>query len=1396
MSILKLLPTTTLLLAFHCLIGQPMPLHFEHLTSEVGLSQNDVNCILQDQQGFLWFGTHDGLNRYDGYNFKVFQFDPNDLQSISSNLIFTLSEDQQGNLWVGTTGGGVNLFEAKSGRFTRFTHDPDHPESLSDDYILSSFVDHHGQIWIGTTSGLNRYTPDTIGLSLGRFDHFFSDRSQFPDVRSHRINTIFQSHSGELWIGTSLGLYKAEVTQLSSDYPDFQLVGEAIDIRTISEDYSGNLFIGTVRGLYQLDLKQEILQFEQITSIGSINTIVVEPYGEIWGGSNQGIFRFSRKEGDIVPKLVAHYTTDVTNPNSLNKNIVKHLFLDKSGIIWIGTNGGGVNKFNPQKKAFRHYRKDLNSGSISYDKIRSIFEDSQQNVWIGTEGGGLNLLEANDNPTGYASFQHFGDLRNIFAIEETNWNGQRNIWLGSESSGVHRLRFGDEGQVIVENINSKLGSSVSVFSLLEDRSGNLWIGTYDKGLLRLSPDEKGDFTANMFLHDPAKPAGISSNIVRSLLQDRQGDLWIGTSDGLNKITAAELQSEQPTFIHYKNSPSDTTSISFNYILALHESVSGELWVGTFGGGLNRLTTNVRGEVNFSAFNEKDGLSNNVVKSILEDNTGDLWIATNKGLSRFNPSGKIFKNYHISDGLQSSEFSELAAFKRQNGEMLFGGINGFNAFYPNCIVDDLYQSRATITDFQIFNQSVPTGETFNDRVILEEGITWTDAIYLKHWENSFSFEFSALHFAAPDKNQYAYMLEGFNDDWVYTTADKRFATYTNLKHGDYIFRVKATNNDGVWSEDSTTLAMSIAPPFWLSWWAYLFYGIAFIAAVWFIRKYTLIGIHEKHQLELEHLEKEKSEELHQMKMRFFTNISHEFRTPLTLILGPLEYLLQFGNQMNGEDRAGHYLLMQKNARFLLRLVNQLMDFRKLDQGKMKLKLHREPIGVFVQEVSEPFQFVASKKKIDFRMESQVGETLAWVDKDKLEKILYNLLSNAFKFTPEHGQVSAVVSEVHPSKRWLKGGIKISIQDNGKGISPEERQHIFERFYQAGQRGKGQNEGSGIGLSFTKSLVDLHQGEISFHSILGEGTCFTVVLPLDKSVYKQAEFVQEPVIDVDLSLPVDAWLDLEEKSINISTQSSSNLPQLLVVDDHADIRAFVRQAFVEEYQVLEAENGIEGLKMAEETQPDIIIADVMMPKMDGIEMCRRLKTNSDTSHIPIIMLTAKDTEDSQLEGLKTRAEQYLTKPFNLEMLQVSVANLINAREELKKRFNRDIYVQPSEVAVTSTDEVFLKQAVTLVEENIEDPEFNVEALVKDMGMSRSRLHLKMKAITGQSCSEFIRTIRLKRAVQLMEKSDLSVKEIMYQTGFNTASYFSKCFKKQFGIIPSEYLKKDQVEQAYAE
>ncbi|MDF9796461.1 signal transduction histidine kinase/DNA-binding response OmpR family regulator/streptogramin lyase [Catalinimonas alkaloidigena] len=1116
-------------------------------------------------------------------------------------------------------------------------------------------------------------------------------------------------------------------------------------------------------------------------------TLIEGNYGEMWGGNAHGVYNLTYDAENDIHKIDGHYANDITRPGSLSKNNVRCLYKDKSGIIWIGTNGGGVDKLNPSKKDFLHFSKNLNSGSLSYNKIRSIFEDSRGNLWIGTEGGGVNYLAAAGQSPDYNQFKHINTVSNVFAIAETDIEKEQStIWFGSEGNNLSRLSRKGRSQILDIDFGKKLGIKNSVFAIHHDHTGSLWVGTYNGGLYRLDQDEAGDYRLSHFRHRSGKQNSLANNIIRSLEQDAQGNLWIGTANGLSMIRENELDARQPDFINYRDVNSQTPGLSHNYILSIHESKNGDLWIGTFGGGLNKLIKSSDGNVHFKVYREKDGLPNNVIKSILEDESGKLWIATNKGLSHFDPRQETFKNYDVSDGLQSNEFSELASFKRKDGQMLFGGVNGFNAFYPDSITDNPYLPQLAITDFRIFNRSILPGDEMNGRVILDKTISKSTELNLKHAENNISFEFSALHFAAPTKNQFAYKLEGFDEDWTYTNSSRRFASYTNLKHGEYVLKVKAANNDGVWNITPLTLKIRIAPPFWLSWWAYIIYAILFVTVILFIRKYTLIGIKEKHQLELEHLEKEKTEELHQMKMRFFTNISHEFRTPLTLILGPLEYLLKDNHSVSKEDQQRHYTLMQKNAKFLLRLVNQLMDFRKLDQGKMKLKLQKESVNTVLGEITEPFQFIAQRKNIDYSVNQAREEIEAWVDTDKVEKMLYNLLSNAFKFTPEGGKVEVKLYREEPSFKSNLGYYAIEVKDSGSGIPDDQVKHIFERFYQVHGREKAKHEGSGIGLSFVKSLVELHQGKISFHTQCGQGSCFKILLPLGKSAFHKSDFLHNDV-EVQANLPVEAWIDIEDETRREESKHKKKLLTLLIVDDHADIRRFVRQSFADEFNILEAENGLLGLEKARNSHPDIVVADVMMPEMNGIEMCQTLKSETATSHIPVILLTAKNTEDNEIQGLRNGADLYIAKPFNMEKLQITVANLVRGREELKKKFTREVLIQPSEVTVTPADETFLKSAISLVEENMEDPEFNVEQLVKELGMSRSKLHLKMKAVTGQSCSEFIRTIRLKRAVQLLEKSEMSVKEVMSYTGFSTASYFSKCFRKQFGVIPSEYVKR---------
>ncbi|AWW29572.1 hybrid sensor histidine kinase/response regulator [Echinicola strongylocentroti] len=1155
------------------------------------------------------------------------------------------------------------------------------------------------------------------------------------------------------------------------------------NIRSLGENSKGQLLANAGNTVYIL-----VDGTFYPTVHGNFLSMTSDGKGSVWGGSSQGIQLM--KEESTSPFLLEkeEFTVHVEDPASLNKNNVRCIYRGNSGIVWIGTNGGGVNKVNLEKKAFRVYRKNIKEGSISYDKIRSIFEDSKNAVWIGTQGGGLNVDWDNNKGEKYQSFTHYdNDIKSIFSIEETVLSDNRIIWLGSEDQALSRVIFDQNGKATVDwDFGTKHGIYGAVFDLHSDQNGVLWVGTYHQGLYRLTPRPGGDYQVDQFTESD----GLSIQMIRSLMQDKLGNLWVGTGKGLNLIRQHQLYQPHPDIEVYRNIPGDTTSLSYDYILDMYETLEGQVYIGTFGGGLNKVMMDGNGELSFKSYKETEGLSNNVVKGILEDNDGFLWISTNKGLNKFDPFEESFKTYDVTDGLQSNEFSELAAYKRHDGEMLFGGVNGFNAFYPHEIKDNPYKPKVAITDFQIFNKSVPLGQEFNGRVVLSQAIYESEQIDLKYWENNFTFEFAALHYAAPSENQYRYKLEGFDTKWTETSAERRFASYTNIGHGEYTMKVQAANNDGLWNEQEVAaIKVVIAPPFWLTWWAYLLYVAVAVLVLIGVRKYTLIGITKKHQLEVEHLTREKTEELHQMKLRFFTNISHEFRTPLTLILGPLEQLMKSGMQFSESERDRMYTLMQKNARLLLKLVNQLMDFRKIDQNKMKLFLSEQNVSDFVQELAEPFHLVGLSKEVEFDVRLQ-GEIHGLLDTDKVEKILYNLLSNAFKFTPKGGKVTLSVTPL-TAKEWDgEEAVSIQVVDTGVGIPSDRIGKVFERFFQANEK-SGRHVGTGIGLSYTKSLVEIHQGKIAFESKEGKGTTFTVILPLHKQAYKDADNVVMNM-ETGFDLLPERWIDVDlekdftEKSpVPESKAKHQKLLKVLVVDDNAEIRRLIREAFHRQYEVIEAINGEQGLALTEKEDPDLIITDVMMPVMDGVELCERLKASTKTSHIPVLMLTAKNTQEGELEGLKHGADMYLTKPFDLEKLLLRVNNLLKSREAMRQRFTNEVLLQPSEITVNSTDNSFLTQAMEVVEANMDNPEFTVEEFVKEMGMSRSKLHLKMKSLTDQSASEFIRTVRLKRAVQLMEKSDISVKEIMYQTGFNTASYFSKCFKKQFGMSPTDYL-----------
>lgn len=1363
---------------------------FDHITTKEGLSQGDVNSIHQDKNGFMWFATHDGLNKFDGYDFTVYRPEVDNEKSISSNLIYRIAGDANDNLWIGTTGGGINFYDKKKDEFTQFIHKADDPSSIIDDHVSCVYVDRENRLWVGTDRGLDMAKLDNFDSKL-EFKHFsLKGRGISSNYKKSRIHSVFQDSQGQIWVGNISGLFILSRDSLGEAY--FKRVNDMIGlppgpVNAIIEDKYGRIVIAGGVGTFiynPISDKNNVLRVNWTYC----NSLTIDKKDNLWIGTHSGLLHYKINQKSITPKLIETNLYTPENPYSINNNVISSLYVDKTGIIWVGTHGGGINKIDHEKKKFYLIKKTIDKNSLSYNNIRALYEDKNENLWIGTSGGGINISKKEDNYKKFHKLEIYP--RKCLAIQEID-NGN-SILLGFESSpGLFKINLKNKK---IEDLSKKDLIPIndipeSAFSILEDKSGNVWIGTYSSGIFRWLKDPKTNtYIKDNLSFDSSNPSSISSNIIRSIFEDSVGNIWFGTGNGLCKLEKSQVKQDNPLFITYKNNRKDLNSLSHNYILKIGEASDGTLWVGTLGGGLNKLiTSKSKKEAKFEFYSEKDGISNNVIKAFLEDDQGNLWISSNKGISKFNPKKNVFKNYDVNDGLQGNEFAETSAVKRKNGELVFGGTNGLNHFVPENIKDNSQKANAVITKFSIANQTLKKGEKFNNRVIYEKAIYETKELELNYDENSISFEFAALHYSAPLKNKFAYKLEGFDKNWIYTNAKKRFANYTNLGPGTYTLKVKASNNDNVWENTSTELKIKIVPPFWKTTPAYFIYMIVIICFIILVVQFILRRTQKKHNLEVQEIEKTKKEELQNLKLEFFTNVSHEFRTPLTLIKGPLDVLKKRGRDLNPENFNEQLRLMEKNTNYLLRLVNQLLDFRKMNQGKTTLVMRHSNIVAFIHEVVEPFQFLVHKKDINFNIHKETEEMFSWFDHDALEKIINNLLSNAYKFTSAEGNIDIFVLNENNQ-------IVIKVKDSGIGIAPDRLKNIFERYYTKKDKNENNPKGIGIGLAFTKNLVELHQGSIEVNSKKGIGTEFIIKLPIDKEAYiNNPKIVCKEDTDGDFerrsseaeSIAIDTSDEITDE--NIAKERSNELPILLVVDDNKDIRTFIKYSLADEYKIYEAENGLEGFEMATKIIPNVIVTDLVMHIMDGMELCEKLKTTVTTSHIPVIILSAKLSQEKELEGLKHGADDYIRKPFDIELLQLKLQNITNKRSLLRKRFNREVNLKPAEVTVTSADERFLKQVIEIIDKHMTNTEFSVETLVNEIGQSRSNLYLKLKEITGLSSSEFIRSIRLKRAMQLFDTTDLPVKEVMYKTGFSTASYFSKCFKKQFGSKPSDYLNK---------
>jgi len=1399
-------------------------LKFGHLTVKEGLSNNFIRDIAQDSIGFMWFATEDGLNKYDGYRFTVYRHDPNDSTSLSENKVETLSVDKNGILWVGTNGGGLNAFNPETEEFIHFNMDPDNPNDVSKENIYDMYLDKNSRIWFSIQGkGLYRLDPGTNEIK--HFAHNPDDLNTISSNIGLTISETVENGKEIFWFGSwGGGFNKFDPKNNSWTHywhdPNNRNSLSSNFLTKIYTGKSGLLWITTGQnGLDKLDTKTGRFTNYRYdpdnphSLSGNRAHEVLEQDDILWITTMSGLSRL-----DIKNKRFKSYYHDPSDPGSIGQNSVSRIFKSKGDLIWIG-GWSGIDIIDFEQKPFVSYqRHPNNANSLSDNFVVAILETGQENdktLWVGTKDGGLNKI---DRETGeFTHFRHNPYDSNslsdnfVFSITESSIRGKKELWMAT-MSGLNRFDQ-HSGTFTHYRHNPADTTSISedlVYKVYAGRNGIIWLGTGNRGLCRFDPDTE-KFTR--YHHRAGE--------IWTILEDASGFLWHGSvTRGLIKLNPSNNN-----VTYYMNNPQDSSSISSNTIRSIHESVfEGKhvLWIGT-NAGLNRFDYETE---TFYRFTQEDGLPSDEINGILEDRRGNLWLGTGLGLAKLDPVSGSIRNYDENDGLPGSQFLRGSYSIAKNGEMFLGSTSGMISFFPDQIKDNPHVPQIVLTDFQIFNKSVQIKKdspSIAEDYFLPKHINDLKQIEVAYHQSIFSIEFAALDFRKPQKNQYAYKMENVDPEWVYTDASRRFATYTNLDPGEYTFRVKGSNNDGIWNKAGKSIKVIIIPPWWQSQIAYILYFLIFLALVIVAWRLQVRRIQIRQQIQMERFEAEKLREMDNLKSRFFANISHEFRTPLTLIKGPVKQMLEDKFIGNIKDQ---YKMILRNSDRLLSLINQILDLSKLESGEIKLKVAETDIVKHLNGILLSISSLADNKKVSLKFSSTVNSMIGYVDHDKVEKIVSNLLSNAFKFTPEGGVVVVNLSTVIPAKagiqrkNWIPHQVRddngkfiqISVSNTGPGIPSEKLDKIFDRFYSApldkkslnnrnaddgyptGQDGNSyqkDGEGTGIGLALTKELVETCHGEISVNSVLGGSTTFKAVLPIAKEIFKDNEIVEttpkiSPVNKRGLRGVSIAETDTTKAEQDFISDRKKSLPLVLIVEDNPDVTSYISSFMENDYRILNAENGKEGIKKTLDKYPDLIISDVMMPEMDGFELCKKIKTNERISHIPVILLTAKADLDSKIEGLKFGADDYVTKPFEARELQIRVKNLIEQRRKLREKFSALIDLNLEDIAASSMDEQLLQRLLNVFEDHMEEPDFSIEQLAQEIGISRKHLNRKIQAITNLSTSDFIRTLRLKKAAHLLKNASGTISEIAYKVGFNNLSYFSKVFRKHFGKLPSDFVK----------
>ena len=1327
----------------------PEQITFSYISINEGLSQSTVFSIDQDKRGNMWFATYDGVNKYDGYAFTVYQHNEDDPNSIANDISRIVKTDSQGRVWIGTRD-GLSRYDEEKDIFQNFFYEK---------------KGKHLQV-----NGIEEISPEQLLIStpegLIMFDikesKFIDD--SFSTAMHKTIASTLYRQGDLIYIGTPTdGLYNYSITQKTFEKV-IPILGTK-QIQAILQQSPTRIWVATEgAGLFLINPKtKEIKNYlhspSNPKSISSnyIRSLAMDSQNRLWIGTFNDLNIYHEGTDSF-----ASYSSNPVENGSLSQRSVRSIFMDSQGGMWLGTYFGGLNYYHPIRNRFKNIRNIPYKNSLSDNVVSCIVEDKDKNLWIGTNDGGLNLynpitqrftsytLQEDENARGIGS----NNIKAVYVDEKKSL-----VYIGTHAGGLSILHR-NGGQV--ENFNQRNSQLVNenVYAILPDGEGNLWLGTLS-ALVRFNP-EKRSFTT---IEKEKDGTPVVSKQITTLFRDSHKRLWIGGEEGLSVFQQEGLDIQKASILPVSN----VTKLFTNCI---YEASNGIIWVGTREG--------------FYCFNEKDkqikrynttnGLPNNVVYGILEDSFGRLWLSTNRGISCFNPETEKFRNFTESDGLQSNQFNTSSYCRTSVGQMYFGGINGITTFRPELLLDNPYTPPVVITKLQLFNKVVrPDDETG----ILTKNISETKSITLKSWQTAFSIEFVVSNYISGQHNTFAYKLEGYDKEWYYLT-DSRTVSYSNLPQGTYQFLVKAANSDGKWNPIPTALEIIVLPIWYKTWWALLIFFATFAGFITFVFRFFWMRKSMEAQLEIERRDKEHQEEINQMKMRFFINISHELRTPLTLILTPLQEII---NKISDQWTRNQLEYIQRNANRLLHLVNQLMDYRRAELGVFELKAKKGNAHQLIQDNFLFYDKLARHKKITYTLHSELEDKEVLFDANYLELIVNNLLSNAFKYTESGQSITVTLKEEN-------GWLLLQVSDTGIGIPINKQGKIFERFYQI----ESEHVGSGIGLSLVQRLIELHHGRIELDSEENKGSTFSVYLPQDLSVYKPSELAsndeqneEEQVYSTNSKAMY--FIDTEKVENESVESGDKKRGTILIVEDNNEIRRYLSNGLADLFNTLEAGNGEEALEKLKDNEVDVIVTDVMMPVMDGIKLCKNVKQNIRTCHIPVIILSAKTDIKDQMEGLQMGADDYIPKPFSLAILTTKIQNMMRTRRRMLEKYAKSLEVEPEKITFNAMDEALLKRAMAIVEKNMDNIEFSTDEFAREMNMSRSNLHLKLKAITGESTIDFIRKIRFNEAAKLLKDGRYTVAEVSTMVGFNTPSYFATSFKKYFGCLPTEYIKKSK-------